>query len=1005
MRFLIRLILIALVAVCVAIGGLLLLPGDRIARIAATQISKQTGRAVDISPDSSISLYPTLGITTGRAVIGSNDWAEEGPLLETDSLAIGIDVPALLTGTIRVSKLEAVSPRITLEKDADGRANWELFPSSEAVVTDTSQPALSDAATNEDGYAFSLEKAVIKNATLRYVDRQSGTVQAFENVDLDVSWPGAGSAAVIALGASPFGERIDIEATVGDVLGIARGAATPLNGTLTTGEAELTFAGSASIAPSAAMQITLEAPDAGQLLRAAGQTPEALGLAPDFAPNLSMTSNVTFDGTRATLRAMLVTLNGSSLAGDADVTLGDNLQITAQLKADVEDAGALMRLAGQAPESLGLDPAFNPKVSSNIALQMSGADVSARMTSLSATLENATLTGDVNARLSGGVPNVDATVAVKAPDVARVAALVGQPLTAFGMSEEATPAFSGDVAATVSGATLTSNITNLDAALGGATFTGNMGLTINGSSPELSGIINATVPDAAELARLTGQPLTNFGLSTSAAPSFAASVGLNMKGETFSADMRDLKASLDGASLASNQFYVALENGAVSASGPIQASVPSTAGLMQSLGLPAADIPAGFGRAITASTALNYSGNTLALSDLSAQLDQNAISGSASIALGGAVPNINASLAAGALDLTALSGGSDESAPSAGSGWSTDAIDASALGLINGNIALTASSVDLGTVKFGGTNVGIAIDNSRALISINQLQAYQGNFAGQFVANNRNGLSVSAKLNVASVALKPLLTALAGIDKIDGNANANVDVLGVGSSVDAIMKSLSGAISMSVPAGTIAGIDMDGLMRNGNPNASLTPFTGLQASGAIQSGVLSNSDLTAVTGRVDVTGDGQINLGGQSIDYVVTPVVKEVGDKERVSIPIRLRGPWSNISIIPDLERALQLEAERELKKLEEEARQRVEAEKEKLRQQAEAEKEKLRQQAAEEARKLEERARQKAEEAARKAAEKLKLDQDAARRLEDAAKKAIGNELNKGLRGLLGGN
>ncbi|MGB7317262.1 MAG: AsmA family protein, partial [Planktotalea sp.] len=118
MRFLIRLIVIVLAAAVVAVIGLLMLPGDKIARIAADQLSKQTGRIVTISPETSISLYPTLGITTGPASIGTADWAKNGPLLTSDSLSIGVDVPAILTVTIRVTKLEANSPRVVLERDA-----------------------------------------------------------------------------------------------------------------------------------------------------------------------------------------------------------------------------------------------------------------------------------------------------------------------------------------------------------------------------------------------------------------------------------------------------------------------------------------------------------------------------------------------------------------------------------------------------------------------------------------------------------------------------------------------------------------------------------------------------------------------------------------------------------------------------------------------------------------------------------------------------------------------
>jgi len=87
--------------------------------------------------------------------------------------------------------------------------------------------------------------------------------------------------------------------------------------------------------------------------------------------------------------------------------------------------------------------------------------------------------------------------------------------------------------------------------------------------------------------------------------------------------------------------------------------------------------------------------------------------------------------------LSADNGESTES--SAGSGWSKDPIDASALSALNGNINLRASSIDLGTLKLGAADLGVNIDRARAVVSINDLSAYQGRFGGQVVANNRSG--------------------------------------------------------------------------------------------------------------------------------------------------------------------------------------------------------------------------------------------------------------------------
>lgn len=930
MRFLIRLIVIVLAAVCIAVVGLLMLPGDKIARIAADQLSKQTGRVVSISPDTSISLYPTLGVTTGPASISSADWARNGPLLTSDSLAIGIDVPALLTGTIRVTKLEAKSPRVVLERAADGRANWEFFP-GDAAPSDA--PGATAQAEEEGGQSFdlSLERALITDASLRYIDHATGTDQSFDDVDLDLRWPDMGGAADVTLGVTPFTERLELQATVANVMGLTAGDQTALSGTLNAAGAKLNFEGMASIKPEAAMQISGTIPNAGALLRALGQEPAALGLAADFDPNVSLDSQVSFDGTRLALRKMALGLNESTVSGDADIVLALGApQVAAKLKADVKNAGQLMRMMGQAPETFGLDKAFDANLASAVTLSVSGDDISAKLSGLSASMGDATVSGQADIALQNSVPDIAATLALNVPNAARSAALLGQPLS-------------------------------------------------------------------------------NFGLSPNAAPAVKSNVTATIKGSAINAKLRDLSASLAGASV-SGAVDFALAGGAPSVSGKINANVPSTANLMSALGQAAPDLPQGFGRAIKANTDLSFKSNRLDLSALTVSLDQNTLSGGVSVNLAGAVPNINATLRANDLDFSALApadSGASESSSSAGAGWPKDRIDASALGLMNGNIRLSANSIDLGLMQLSAADLGVAIDRSRAVVSINGLRAFQGSFVGQFVANNRNGLSVAGDLRANSVALNPLLDTLADIDKISGNGNLNVSFLGSGSSVDAIMRSLSGQIGMSVPQGTIAGIDFEGLIRQGNANASLTKFENLKANGVIKGGNLQNNDLTVSTGRVDAKGEGNINLGAQTLDYLVTPIAKEVGSRERIEIPVRIKGPWSGPSIRPDLEAALNLENER--KKLEEQARKELEREKQKLREKADAEKEKLRKKAQAEAKKLEAKARKKADAAAKKAAAKaakqLGLDKAKQKKLEEAAKKSLEKEIGNGLRGLLGGN
>lgn len=361
------------------------------------------------------------------------------------------------------------------------------------------------------------------------------------------------------------------------------------------------------------------------------------------------------------------------------------------------------------------------------------------------------------------------------------------------------------------------------------------------------------------------------------------------------------------------------------AQGKLSADLKSTNQFMQSLGLGSVDLPRGLGQAIRLSSAVTYEpkAQKLSLNALSATLDQNAVTGATSVILSGAKPRVDARLKAGALDLTGLTGGSS-TPKSAGSGWSTTPIDASGLGALDGAIALDAASIDLGTVNFGAARLRITIDRSRAVFGIQEMLGYQGVFSGEFVMNNRSGLSVGGKLRARGVEAKDLLTDLAGVERLSGRANASLNFLGVGQSIDQIMKSLRGDGDFTFGRGVITGIDLDQLMRSGGGAGGTTIFDSLAASYKIDKGVMRNKDLLLSLPILRATGEGRVNLGKQTLDYTFTPKFLGTETRKGLAIPVQIKGPWSDPRVTADLEKAIDLNFKEEKEEVEDEIRKRI---------------------------------------------------------------------------------
>ncbi|MEC8293738.1 MAG: AsmA family protein [Pseudomonadota bacterium] len=598
MRWLLRVVVMLGLLAVLAVAGLLLLPGERIARVALDQIEAQTGRQVRLNGDVQLSYYPILGARTGAVEIANADWSQAGPLLRAEALKIGVDLAALLQGDIKITGLELLSPQILMERHADGRANWEIGVDG---VSPSGQSA--PAAGADNALALSLDRALISGGQLRYLDHAVGSDMTFRDISLDLSWP------------------------------VYRGAA-------------------------------------------------------DFA----------------------------------------------------------------------------------LSLRPNGA-------------EAVTLTGDVS----------------------DLAALIEGQIT--------------DVAAT--------------AQLGGseASFTGQVGMPL-----QVQGRITLDSPD-------TGAALAAAGLP----------------------------------------------------------GIPSPQGLGRAAGL-SADV--------TLTEALQ-----LSLREMQLTLDQHQINGGLDLDLAQPRPYLTARLAASALDLNGLSSGNTGTATTdtpVQAGWSKAPIDASALHLLNADISLTAPSLSVAGLSLQTLDVRATLDRARLVVKLNELQGYGGGFAGQVVANNRNGLSVGGDVKASGVEMKTLLGDLVGVTRFTGQAEARVAYLGVGESLHQIMNSLSGDGHIHMGRGTIEGIDLDSLMRQGLATGGTTVFDQLSASFTMENGDLQNPDLLLQLPVVTATGKGRVGLGKQDIDYLFTPQLGSLESQGGLAIPVRIKGPWAAPKVWPDLEKAVDLNLKEE---------------------------------------------------------------------------------------------
>jgi len=417
--------------------------------------------------------------------------------------------------------------------------------------------------------------------------------------------------------------------------------------------------------------------------------------------------------------------------------------------------------------------------------------------------------------------------------------------------------------------------------------------------------------------------------------------------------------------------------------GHLLMNIADTSGFASAFGVSVAQLPTNLGASVKGATQISVTSDRVSLGDMQFGLGANAISGTASIALGGK-PKVSGTLNFGDFDLrsgpvasgskSTSNGGtassSEHTSEPSSTGWSKAKIDASALNAVDANVNFSAVAVRTDTVSLGQISGAISVENGRLVADINRMDAYSGQAQGQAVVNARSGLSMSAKLKGASFEVQGLLGDLIGQDKFQGKTDFSVDLLASGGSVDALIRSLSGAGQLAIQSGRWTGIDLDKILRSGQVEKGTTVFDDMSASFNIAGGVVDNRDLKFTLPNFETTGRGQVDLGNRSLDYTISPKATKARGGEGISVPLRIQGSWDKPKLTPDMQAVIDQNLAKEKAELEAKTKEKIEAEKKKL----EA-----------------------------KVKEKLGVSSQDGQSVEDAVRQKIEEEAKKGLLNLLG--
>jgi len=242
-------------------------------------------------------------------------------------------------------------------------------------------------------------------------------------------------------------------------------------------------------------------------------------------------------------------------------------------------------------------------------------------------------------------------------------------------------------------------------------------------------------------------------------------------------------------------------------------------------------------------------------------------------------------------------------------------IDLSALKKLN-----VVGSLHIGDLKVANiqtNDVNLKLNASQGIVELAPFSAnlYEGSMSGSLRVDARSTPSIAFKQNMTGIAIGPLMVDAINNDMLNGKGTLNVDITTTGNTVGALKKSLNGTAGLNLADGAVKGIDIAGTLRSikdklnfmkqssaQSDKTKKTDFSEMVASFTIKNGVAHNEDLSIKAPLFRIGGNGDIDIGNETINYAARPTIvnslkgqggSDLSLMNGLTIPIKVTGTFA----------------------------------------------------------------------------------------------------------------
>lgn len=389
-------LLVAVIVVAAVAIPLYVDPNDYKDEIALL-VKKHTGRALDIAGDLKLSIFPWLGVETGRIALGNAPGFGEAPFFEAEEIQVRVKLLPLFKKQVQMDTVVLEGLSVNLARSKEGKTNWDDLLALQAQPAAPATPEAAGPVQPPPVAALALGGLDIRGGRVIWDDRRADRKYVVDKLNLKT-------------GELIPGEPIDMELTLGiDVSDPRISGNLALNGTLTYDLKRQRYAFS---------PLELEAMLQGEHLPG-GKADLVMSAAVD-ADLIAHTANLT----DLSLKTLGTLIEGRLTAAQLDRKLPT---VQGQLAVRGEDLPALLKALRRADLAGKIKQPGSAKFALDVAIDADAQAGTAKLSKLAASALGLTLGGDLTITQGNtDNPTISGHLLLEGNELSDLLALAGQ---------------------------------------------------------------------------------------------------------------------------------------------------------------------------------------------------------------------------------------------------------------------------------------------------------------------------------------------------------------------------------------------------------------------------------------------------------------------------------------------------------------------------------------------------------------------------------------------------